>query len=152
MYDEFTVANSFLRRSFEEKRFVTPMKLQKLLYFLYRDYLQKTGQPLFSERFACWKYGPVLDSVYHRFKRFGSNPIDEYATRQGQSFAVDENADPVFASLISRVWEQGKQFTGIQLARMTHNPEGAWNKAYQSDRMLLSDTDIKNDHTPIAEV
>ena len=41
------VANNLLNLAFKEKSPVTPMKLQKLLYFIYRDYLQKTKESLF---------------------------------------------------------------------------------------------------------
>lgn len=152
MYNELTIANSLLKRAMSENRHITPMKLQKLLYFLYRDYLQTTRRPLFSERFMTWKYGPVLESVYHYFKHFGANPITSYAVRDGGIFVVDESADLEFQQIINNVWEKGKIFSGIQLSQMTHAPNGAWNKAYQGNQLLLSDKDILEDHTLIEAV
>lgn len=61
-------ANTVLKKSFEELIQVSPMKLQKLLYFIYADYLKKTKEPLLSEKFQVWQYGPVLSSAYYEFK------------------------------------------------------------------------------------
>ena len=47
---------------------LTPMKLQKLMYFTYGRYAAQTGRQLFSENFQAWQYGPVLSSVYQEFK------------------------------------------------------------------------------------
>ena len=59
------VGNSILMRAFIENIDITPMKLQKLIYFTYQMYLKETDIPLFDERFETWKYGPVISSVYN---------------------------------------------------------------------------------------
>ena len=63
-------ANTFLEMAFEEKIDVSPMKLQKLLYFANKRYLKDTGSPLFAESFQSWKYGPVLSSIYYEFRSY----------------------------------------------------------------------------------
>ena len=79
MITALNVANNFLERSFEEKVNISPMKLQKLVYILYKEYLKETGYKLFSEKFEAWKYGPVLPNLYNEFKNFKANPITSYA-------------------------------------------------------------------------
>ncbi len=73
------VCNTILKKSFIQGITVTPMKLQKLLYFVYRDYLQKYDRDLFSESFETWAYGPVLPSVYDEFKSFKASRITKFA-------------------------------------------------------------------------
>ena len=73
MVTSLCVANSILRRGFKEKRDITPMKLQKLMYFVFKKFYQETGERLFPERFEAWRYGPVIDNVYQVFKKYGSN-------------------------------------------------------------------------------
>ncbi|MBR6647500.1 MAG: DUF4065 domain-containing protein, partial [Clostridia bacterium] len=65
------VANNFIARALNENVPLTPMKLQKLIYFLYKEYLKTTGERLFTESFEVWQYGPVIASVYDEFKGFG---------------------------------------------------------------------------------
>lgn len=42
---------------------IDEMKLHKLLYLTQRESFAITGQPLFSEEFEGWKYGPVCREV-----------------------------------------------------------------------------------------
>lgn len=55
MMNPLVVSNNIIDRAFSENIVVTPMKLQRLLYCIYREYLQKTRVPLFAERFETWK-------------------------------------------------------------------------------------------------
>lgn len=47
---------------------VTHLKLQKLLYYVYAEFLLKTSEALFNEPLVAYAYGPVVESVYHRYK------------------------------------------------------------------------------------
>ncbi len=42
----------------------THLKLQKLLYFAYAEFLLRTGERLFKEPILAFKYGPVVESVF----------------------------------------------------------------------------------------
>lgn len=72
------ISNNLLHLSFNENISITPMKLQRLLYLIYRDYLIETNQSLFSERFGAWKYGPALSSIHDNFHQYYDNPITHY--------------------------------------------------------------------------
>lgn len=54
---------------------VTPLKLQKILYYVYTTYLKRHDKPLFADNFEKWQYGPVVTEVYHTFKMHGFNHI-----------------------------------------------------------------------------
>ena len=47
------IANTILMLAFEEKISVTPMKLQRLIYFIYKDFL-KTRYALFIKCMPCF--------------------------------------------------------------------------------------------------
>ena len=55
----------------------TQLKLQKLVYLCFADYLCDTGKELFTDKIYAFKYGPVVDTVYKRYKEYGYKPIDE---------------------------------------------------------------------------
>ena len=147
MVTAVNVGNSILRRAFTEKIDITPMKLQKMIYFVYRDYLKKTNQSLFDERFETWKYGPVLPSVYEKFKKYRANAIRDYATEgDGKTvLAVNEKNSPIFRQIIDSIWEQYKNYDGIYLSSLTHRNGSAWSEAADRRDMYLSDEDIKKE-------
>jgi len=68
------VCNNILTRAFQENIPVSPMKLQKLMYFVSCEYVKATGKDLLSENFGVWQYGPVLPSLYDEFKSFTISP------------------------------------------------------------------------------
>lgn len=140
------LCNTVLKKAFSENIPVTPMKLQKLLYFIYREYLRQTGRPLFSEPFETWAYGPVIPSVYDEFKAFKAKPINRFARdSQGNVYVLDENADPELTAYIVSIWERYKRKSGIELSQITHKPNSAWYKAYMEGSPILKFEDIQND-------
>ena len=77
-YSAMQVANEFIKKAPEyEVMDLTPMKLQKLMFFAQSWHIKELGYPLFDDYFARWQYGPVIPSIYHEFKTFGSSHIDK---------------------------------------------------------------------------
>jgi uncharacterized phage-associated protein len=149
MYSPIHVSNNFLKRSLLQGVPITPMKLQKMLYFLYRDYLRETNQSLFTERFSTWKYGPVLESVYYTFRDYGSQSITQYGGYPGPSYLIKEDADKTLRKLLEDLWEKCKPYNGIYLSRLTHSSECAWYKAWVKQQPFLQDEDIKADFVQV---
>lgn len=138
------VANNFLRRGRSENVSITPLKLQKLVYFLYREYLKRTGELLFSERFETWKYGPVVPSIYAEFSSYGDKEIKSYACdSRGKCFAVTE--DGVFKESIDKVWGIYGRHSGEKLSALTHKDGTAWSKAKEKQQKYLDLDDVRNE-------
>src|SRR5947209_5672014 len=112
------VANEFLSVAQQEGRGISPLKLQKLIYFANGWHLALRNDPLVNERFEAWQYGPVLRDLYLEFKLYGSKPIQKPAIEanlEDRSIVITTprledhaNADPTkvqFAKdLIRKVW------------------------------------------------
>lgn len=144
------VCNSILKRAFDEHISVSPMKMQKILYFIYRDYLQRTHQKLFGDNFQTWKYGPVVTSVYDEFKSFGASAITRFAKdANGQSLIVREDVVPDIAASITSMWALCKGKTGVDLSKITHEQGSAWWNAWATNCGVLCDEDIMKDETRI---
>ena len=141
------VTNSILRRAQEENVTISQMKLQKLLYFLYKEYLQRTDKPLFSERFEPWTYGPVVSDVYWAYKDRKAQDIRRILMpdTDGKTRMVDRKANYDFANVFDDVWNRYKDYTGIQLSELSHCLDGAWRKAVFQNEPFLSDSDIKKE-------
>ena len=50
---------------------MTNLRLQKMIYLVYAEYLEKTGKKLFKDDIIAFKYGPVVPSVYEYYKDNG---------------------------------------------------------------------------------
>lgn len=143
-----TVANSILRRAFGTGEYVTPMKLQKLLFFVTCLYQRYTGRRLLTESFQPWQYGPVCRSVYDEFKGFGGKPITRYAQDAlGKVTAVDESSSPSLRKALNLVWENMGDLSAVKLSRVTHRNNSAWAQAVAERKTFISNRAMANDHT-----
>jgi len=138
MYSSISVANYFIEKSFDEGFIITPMKVLKLVYIAHGWHLGITGNPLITEQTEAWKYGPVVPSVYHTYKFFGSNDINEIIIPNNQIRSDFKLlcSDKFASVLLDKVWEEYKIYSGLQLSDMTHREntpwEITWNKNHGS--------------------
>ena len=152
------VANYFLDVARRDGRSLDPMQVQKLVYFAHGWHLALTGRPLIKEKVEAWPFGPVIRSLFHEFKRWGSGPIQELATQPakvgGLTFgshpvSMDEEAtnDDELATakrVLDRVWDVYGRFSGIKLSEITHHSDSPWfevRRAHPGER----DVEIPND-------
>jgi uncharacterized phage-associated protein len=143
-YSPVEISNNLLKRAFDEDVEVSPMKLQKLLYFTASEYAKRTQRPLLDGYFQKWAYGPVVRSVYDEFRSFGGRPIRSYGKdAQGKAYLVSEASDKDLKASVNDVWRAAKEMSAVRLSRITHLPDSAWAKT--SDNAPISEEDIRND-------
>ncbi|MCL2816080.1 MAG: DUF4065 domain-containing protein [Oscillospiraceae bacterium] len=146
MTNALILANTVLFRAFNENKDITPMKLQKLIYFIYKKYLKETELPLFSERFEAWQYGPVLTSVYDGFKVYGSNHIKNYyIDKDSKAWIISMDSSDELSDAFDYVWDEYSDYDGIYLSTLTHKVGTAWYKTLKNNNILLEDKDIKEE-------
>ena len=143
-----TLCNNVLRRGCRDNVPISPMKLQKLMYFICRDYLQCTGEELISENFGVWQYGPVLLTVYDEFKACKAGPIKDYVkTAGGKAYQIDEDENPVLSGIIDSVWEKYKSLSAVELSNLTHLDDSGWSMAFSRNSPKISNEDMMDDTT-----
>ena len=144
--DSLAVANSILDKAFSENKPITNLKLQKLLYLVYKHYLQKNGgEPLFGEAFEAWPLGPVLPSVYHVFKYFEDKDIVRYAYQPFGNPESVEIVDPnfkLFYEVLDDVWAKYGKRTASDLVELTHHKDSAWSKVKEGGGIYLLPEDV----------
>ncbi|MEK5108234.1 type II toxin-antitoxin system antitoxin SocA domain-containing protein [Cytobacillus sp. FSL K6-0129] len=74
VYRALDVADYIVHYCIETGKNISHLKLQKILYFLEAHYLVNDST-LFTDDISKWRLGPVVESVYHEYKEFGSNNI-----------------------------------------------------------------------------
>jgi uncharacterized phage-associated protein len=131
-YRAKTIALFFLELGEKDRIPISPMKLQKLIYFAHGWCLAITGQPLIEESIEAWRYGPVISNIYYWFRKFGANPIqlDEIDTdvEDWQRLAKMKR-DQETVELLTRVWDVYKGYDALELSEMTHLPTSPWELA-----------------------
>ena len=139
-FNSKAVANFLLELAAAQGEQLTPMKLQKLVYYAHGWCLALTGKPLIDEAVQAWSFGPVIRSLYNEFRESGANPIRhramEIVADDGETMEVryphlDDNkeADVGFAKrLLERIWEVFGRYSAVQLSNMTHAPGTAWSR------------------------
>jgi len=101
--------------SFFIKNGVTPLKLQKLLYYSQLWFFVKNDKMLFNDRIQAWIYGPVVYDVWANFKfmkRSSIIPVNR---------AVDLYLDDLTLNHLSDIWKSYGHLTGSDLVDLTHN-------------------------------
>jgi uncharacterized phage-associated protein len=109
----------------------TNLELQKLAYFCHGWHLALLDTPLVDEEFEAWRFGPVLPSIYHKFKVFASNPIpvDHPLVTGEQPLDVNSSTSKV----ITRVLTVYGKASGFKLVDLSHVEGGPWAKAWSPD-------------------
>ncbi len=131
---------------FDQMQEVTPLALQKLLYFIQGIYMAKFDEPLYPEDCQAWVHGPVYEDVFELFKDFKYNPIDDnrFAIFKGrfEELSVEEK------QVIDLVINSFGTYSGKTLEKITHN-EKPWlearteYEAIQPSREIISKSSIK---------
>jgi uncharacterized phage-associated protein len=106
---------------------ITPLKVQKLVYYSQAWNYTLFGEPLFDEKIEAWAHGPVIESVWREYKSFATrnSPIDiSKVTCEVPDF--DDQTKKLLAD-IRRIYAE---HSGTYLERLTHS-EAPWQEARQ---------------------
>ena len=147
MYKIEDIANYFLA-----KESMTPKKLQKILFYAYSWFLTIENESvnelenrLFENKFEAWVHGPVVVTIYQKYKDYGFWDIPKY---KGDLTNFPESV----ISILDEVWEVYGAYSGHDLESITHR-EDPWKKArigcdvFERSNHLISDTDIYKYYT-----
>lgn len=148
------VANEFFDRAGQSGRRLTQIDIQKLVYFAHGWHLGLKGEPLIVETVEAWQYGPVVRSLYHHFRRFGSKPVTEKAVESMNLFgrvadtaprmsggAVD--GDQYARSLVGAVWQKYGSLPPFKLVELTHASGSPWALARSEGKLFISNESIE---------
>lgn len=145
----FSISNKLLMTIsyiFEQMQEVTPLALQKLLYFIQGIHLVLYGKALYKEDCMAWVHGPVYEGVYNLFKDFKYNPIEDYRFVIFKNRFEDLNARE--KRIIDVVLNSFGKYSGKVLEEITHN-EKPWQNArsnyepLQPSRNIITKREIK---------
>jgi uncharacterized phage-associated protein len=136
VYPAIAVGNYFLEVAERAKSSLTPMKIQKLVYFAHGWHLALKDGPLIVESVEAWEYGPVVPELYHELKKFGSGVVTGRMTRlvavgDGSLNVMFERptiTDSETQTLVDKVWNVYGGFDAVTLSAMTHRADTPWSE------------------------
>lgn len=114
---------------------VTPLKLQKLLYYLQAWNLVYFGTPVFLEEPEAWVNGPVYRKVYDHYRDYQmfefiriapeeKQHLDECVAEKMKVVGLEPNQQELFDEILSKYGKMASADLGLR----THN-EDPWKDA-----------------------
>jgi len=108
--------------------YITPLKLQKLLYYVQSITLQIFGKPAFKNKIFAWTHGPVVEEIYQIYKKQGKTPINSKKNIKDIGIAFDKILDVVIKSY--------GQIEAVRLISLTHE-EDPWKNTARGEEISL---------------
>ncbi|MCI8269001.1 MAG: DUF4065 domain-containing protein [Lachnospiraceae bacterium] len=151
MYNVMDVARYVVNYSIEIGRPVSNLKLQKLLYFIQVAFISQYGLPCYEEPIIHWRHGPVVESVYQKYKAYGAENItDKELEYFSFSFNVDTRSfmiepkkynESVFEfshlMLIRSIIESYKDTSPWEMVDLTHKEE-PWKRTDRNEEITVN--------------
>ena len=119
----------------------TQLKLQKLVYLCFADYLCESGKELFTDKIYAFKYGPVVETVYRKYKKYGYKPIQEETSNIDSKniFEMPSKSRILFAEdgtekiiSIEKTLKKYGKLSASELVEITHRKDSPWSKSHKS--------------------
>ena len=105
---------------------ISHLKLQKLVYYCQGFHLAAFNEPLFNEKIYAWAHGPVVRSLWHKYKDKGSSSL-EVPPRSCKSYFSKKQQ-----KLMQEVYDFFGQYSAWKLRNMTHS-EPPWKKTSKDE-------------------
>ncbi|EIX4507253.1 DUF4065 domain-containing protein [Escherichia coli] len=115
------VADFFIWFAHEHGDVITPLKLQKLVFYADAWYMAlNDGSELIGDQFEAWIHGPVVRDLYARFADYKWRAIDEMTEKPDIPDSVVSHLEEVYGVFGG--------YTAYQLEQLTHQ-EKPWKEA-----------------------
>ena len=122
-YSAVELSKYIITKCARENKPISNLQLQKILYFIQKEYLQKKGVPAFNDPIEAWQFGPVVPRSYYRFCGYGGMPIHtEYV------FDIEQNDK----NIINPIVDEKCSLDPWDLVRETHKSGSAWDYIYDN--------------------
>ena len=140
----------------------THLKLEKLVYLSFAEYLSRTKRKLFEDKIYAFRYGPVVESVYKGYKKYGGEEIKRNGViddvteiekeveesdssakeiKRDSKFELPQRSRILFAedgitklSCIDEIMKRYGEYSSSELVKITHAKDSPWTKTYKGGR------------------
>lgn len=142
MYSAESVANSFLDLARRDQKSLTNMQLQKLVYIAHGYHLARTGAPLFHNNIHAFEWGPVIPNLYKTLRQYGAGDVRDFIQTDGAPIG-DDAAE---MEIIREVWQDYKEFSGLELSDLTHRKGSPWSETWRTNQFGVISDELIAEH------
>ena len=121
MQDVKEITEYIIHQTQNSGGYISSLKLQKILYYAQGHHLASFNEPLFDDEIQAWKHGPVVPSIYHKYKL---NPYILKSTISIVSFSDG------LKKFLGDIIETYGFYSAWTLRQMTHK-ERPWLNSYK---------------------
>ena len=113
----------------------THLKLEKLVYMCYADYLCLENEKLFNDNIYAYRLGPVIDSIYKKYKNTNKNVLEEdneyvynfaNSNLSSKSRILSSKDGIKKLSSIERTLKKYGNYSASELVKITHKKFTPW--------------------------
>lgn len=104
----------------KDERYVSALKMQKLVYIAHEDLIVKTAKPLISDPVEAWSDGPVFPALH---LIIGNS--EERSSDVKELWELEKPNEDVLQH-VGNIWDHLKERTGPGLSKDTHDKDSPW--------------------------
>lgn len=101
MYSADEITRYAINRCMDLHKPIDNLKLQKILFYCQKEYIQETNELLFDDSIQVTDYGFMIPSIYYKFRSWGCLNITDYQdnmdldifTKQIVNYIMDKYRD-----------------------------------------------------------
>lgn len=128
----------------------THLKLEKLVFLSFVEYLKNTEKYMFQDKIFAFKYGPVVESVYEKYKEYGYEELklEEDKKEKIAAYDLEKNIEVIIHEMpaksrllfakdgleklraIDSVIEKYGDCSAEKLVSLTHKEGSPWELSY----------------------
>lgn len=123
-YEVLDIAKYIVQKSNEDGHPVSNLQLQKILFYIQREFLQRFKIALFWEDFEAWQFGPVVPVIYRRYCGAAALPLTLYDENDFKP--IDNHSKFV----IDRILREKEALNPWEMVKDLHQPGRAWSIIY----------------------
>lgn len=106
-----------------------PLKLHKLVYLCFAEYLTMYNEKLFESKICAFERGPVVEDIYSKYKRFSkyqiiSEKLPKPIVLKSRILHSDKGIQKLF--IIDKIIKEYGSYNANELITITHRPCSPW--------------------------
>jgi uncharacterized phage-associated protein len=147
--DVRALANFVLRVAKNEDVEVSNLAMNKIVYFMYVEYLVAFDRKLTSAKIEAWDHGPVFRELYAAFKKFGDSSITEPAKKMdantGELVVCELELSNSDSDFLTSVTEKLLKYSASKLRNLSHLPGSPWDAVWNHRELINAGMEITDE-------
>lgn len=123
MYSALDIAKYVINKCTVDGIPISNLQLQKILYYIQKEFLEIYRAVAFSEKIEAWQFGPVVPNIYRLYCGFGAMPI---------TMRYNVNLSSEHRTLIDALVEKKRVLNPWDMVADTHKQGKAWAEIYNN--------------------